>query len=194
MVENARDSAIGAPRKARIGVFLVLAALGCSVPVEPEAGAVDASMEPPPIADAGVFDTGPAEGPARLEVGTGEAAFVPFADGGTLDLVPGCQGSQHVWVSLRTTGLVAARAIVTSSLERVRDDVVVGQLLLRLDLEVTSDGAEAVGLTLIVPDPSAALDEDLRLRAHVRDAEGVEVEVVRTVRVAWGPDGCSGHG
>src|SRR5690606_27155535 len=41
----------------------------------------------------------------RLEVGTGQQHFTPLAEGETLFLRQGCQGSQHIFVSLRAWGL-----------------------------------------------------------------------------------------
>ena len=106
----------------------------------------------------------------------------------------GCQGSQHVWTSVRAWGLARQRAIVTLELTRARDELRVGQLQLRIDLAPFGDGAEVLGLTLVVPDPAEALGEDLEMRLHVIDAADVEAELVRPVRIEWGPDGCTGHG
>lgn len=41
-----------------------------------------------------------------LEIGTGESTFTPVADGDRLTVNWGPQGGQHIWGSLRATGIV----------------------------------------------------------------------------------------
>jgi hypothetical protein len=131
-------------------------------------------------------------GAPRLVVGVGEGAFQSFEDGDTLDLVSGCQGLQHVWVALRTAGIAPRGVIVDLSLTRDRDGEVVSQpFLVRVTFDVGPDGMdEQVGLTLVVPDPEAAIGEDLTLRATVTDQDDVTLTAERPIRIAWGAGGC----
>lgn len=134
-------------------------------------------------------DAGP--GPT-LELGTGEGRYSTFEDGETLDLVTGCQGAQHVWIALRTTGLERRGVIIDTALRRVRDDVEVSTPLI---VRVTLDDAggeigEIAGLTLVVPEPDEALEEDLRLSATVTDQDDLSASDVRPVRIAWADGGC----
>jgi len=91
----------------------------------------------------------------RLELGVGEGRYNSFADGDTLDLVTGCQGSQHVWMGIRTEGLDPRGLIVDLELVRASDGEVVSQpFVVRVILDPAEDGTDqVVGLTLVVPDP-----------------------------------------
>jgi hypothetical protein len=46
-----------------------------------------------------------ADFPPTLTVSEGRGDFVPITDGAVLTLEPGPQGGEHVWISLRATGL-----------------------------------------------------------------------------------------
>ena len=45
------------------------------------------------------------EGPATLEIGTGEFSFEPIEDRQHLPIVSGTQGGHHVWLGIRATEL-----------------------------------------------------------------------------------------
>ena len=72
--------------------------------------------------DAGERDAGERDGAVRdattanpnveLEVGQGELAFAPLADGETLPTVAGGQGGHHVFVSFRMRGLDPLRMLI----------------------------------------------------------------------------------
>jgi hypothetical protein len=143
----------------------------------------------------GTDQTDAATTTATLEVGTGMEAFEAFADGDTLDLVPGCQGLQHVWVALRVRGIDPSGTIINLSLVRDRDQVVVSQVFhVRVSLMSVPGQPyhEVVGLTLVVPEPDEALGEDLTLRASVTEKEssgGRVLSAERHFRVEWATEG-----
>ena len=136
----------------------------------------------------------PTPGDPTLSLGGGEGLYTAFEDGDTLDLVRGCQGAQHVWVALRATGLDPRGTIIDLSFRRASDDVVVSQaFVVRVSMDPVDgmDGVtEVYGLQLVVPEPDAALGQDLFLSATVTDREGVEVFDERPIRIAWGSGGC----
>jgi hypothetical protein len=162
-----------------LACFLLLAACDPG-PTDPDGGLpLDADVDP------------------ALELGTGEGLFSSFEDGETLDLVSGCQGSQHVWVALRAWGIEPRGPIIQLSLVRDSDGAVVSQAFqvrVSLDPVPGTTYAEVYGLTLVVPEPDGALDEDLTLRATVTDMNEVTVMDERPVRIAWGEGGCRGGG
>ncbi|MGE0786178.1 MAG: hypothetical protein AB7S26_10850 [Sandaracinaceae bacterium] len=127
-----------------------------------------------------------------LVLGVGEGTFHEFGDGDTLDLVSGCQGSQHVWTAIRTRGLTRTRMLIDLSFTRVRDDVLVSApFVVRASLEDGPDGYEDLaGLTLQIPIPGDAIGEDLLMRGEVTDAEMRSASDERMVRVDWGVGGC----
>ena len=97
-----------------------------------------------------------------LEIGQGFEIFVPVEPGATVDLVAGCQGSQHVWTALRAQGIDRRGTIVDLALIRDRDEEVVSQSFrVRVSMmEVPGETyVELTGLTLIVPTPDETLEE-----------------------------------
>ena len=76
-------------------IAVALALTSCAPPV----ASVDASL-----------DGGP---PATLLLGAGRETFTPIAEGDTLLLARGCQGAQHVWITLRATNVRAITGCVT---------------------------------------------------------------------------------
>lgn len=124
-------------------------------------------------------------------MGVGEGRYASFEDGDTLDLVTGCQGSQHVWIAVQATGLDPRGVIVDLNLVRERDEVMVSQpYVVRLTLGVLDGVGEQVGLTLIVPEPDEAIGEDLRLITTLTDRDDVSITVERPIRIEWGEGGC----
>jgi hypothetical protein len=62
--------------------------------------------------DGGRLEAGGADQDGELEVGQGELAFAPLADGDTLPTVAGGQGGHHVFVSFRMRGLDPMRVLI----------------------------------------------------------------------------------
>jgi len=169
---------------------------GCPPGNTPDAG-TDAWTPPPDanfdgeLPDAWVEDM-------RLVVGEGESALEPIADGRTLLLARGCQGSQHIWISLRADSSFDPRGMtVRLDLFRARDDLRVSlEFLVRLSFtpDATGTGSSLLGLTLQVPMPDIAIGEELRLEAQITDRAGMTARAVRSVEVDWGPEVCGGMG
>lgn len=132
---------------------------------------------------------------SSLEVGTGgAAAFEPVRDGDTLFLAMGCQGLQHIWISLRVRNFEPNPAIVSLAL----NDAATGAALqegfearLRFNPVDGEDAAELRGIQLVVPDAPAVLDRDVELSAQVRETNSAaSVNAALQVRIEWGDEVC----
>jgi hypothetical protein len=136
---------------------------------------------------------------SRLELGTGApGVFSSLSDGQQVFLQRGCQGSQHIFVSLRAWGFAGTTPrMVTISVSRVDDGTRVSSpYSLMIPFVATADGAaEVTGLTPVIEEPRDVLGRAARIRATVEDAtQGVRVDDERRVVVQWGPDACRPHG
>jgi hypothetical protein len=129
-----------------------------------------------PQADAVGGHSGDADA-GSLRLGQGDLGFEPLADGDVAWLHPGPQGLQHVWVTLQRDG-APGFGLVELALDV--DGVVVSSPF-EVSVPWTDDGAggvQAIGLTLVVPDPASALGLDAVLRARaLEEADQVEVVV-----------------
>lgn len=174
---------MGSRRAVLRGVLATLA-VGCGTPPTSDAGTDDVMLPP----DGEVLYDG------TLELGEGQTVFRPIADGDTLLIARGCQGSQHVWISLRASpGLDPRGMIIRLRLQRASDDVDVGlEFLVRLSFTPDTDHSERLGLTLQIPVPDDALTQDLVLSGEVIDRAGHGARAERTVQVAWGTEVCGG--
>jgi hypothetical protein len=130
--------------------------------------------------------------PAEIELGTGGPnRFEDVSSGATLDLAQGCQGLQHVWLSVRVRGLDPARAVIEAQLTRARDAEMVALMLqVSLPLMPVDGGAEVTGLQIVVPNAQDVLNEDLVLSVRVTDRGGASAERSIPVRVEWGDERC----
>ncbi len=144
-----------------------------------------------PIVDT---DGGPSDaGPISLTLGTGEHAFTAITDGDTLLLARGCQGLQHVWISLRATGIAPRGVRVRLSFTRVSDGALVSAefdtaITFTPDASGTYD--ELSGLMLVLPTPAPALGQPLVLRGEITDRAGRSTSAVLNVTIAWGTEVC----
>ncbi len=149
----------------------------------------DAGEAPPDAAES--------SGPA-IELGTGPiGSFIELPMGSVARLQRGCQGSQHIFVSIRVRGIEEERPIITVRMTRVRDAThVSAPLMQRLPLEEVGSGwREITGLTPVVEDPRDVLDEVIRIDAEVQDSTlGLTLHASRDVSVRWGEDACRPHG
>tara|TARA_B100001750_G_scaffold233790_1_gene234413 strand:+ start:1067 stop:1567 length:501 start_codon:yes stop_codon:yes gene_type:complete len=155
-------------------------------------GACAGGVEPAPVADR---DGGPAP---TIEIQTGAPGeYLEFADGDEVLLQRGCQGSQHVFVSVRGRGFEGEKLEVQLELER-EDDRTVVSLPLHLRLDFMEDAPvgvrQATGLTLVVPDPGDVVGERVVIRGTLVDPAGRTATQERPAVVRWGPDSCRGHG
>ena len=147
-----------------------------------------------PTEDAG-GDVGDAPVPenGELVLGTGELDFTPITEGQTLLLARGCQGSQHVWISLRASSDFNPRGMnVQLELRRTSDGLRRSlEFLVRLSFETTAAGHTLPGLTLQVPESELTIGESLALVATITDASGRASRASRQVQVAWGTETCT---
>ena len=147
-------------------------------------------------ADAGSDDAAPDAGAVglALAVGTGaQGDFVPHEDGQTLRLQRGCQGSQHVFTSVRVNDAMGTRIVVGVRIVRVADGLLVSvplELRLPFDPDAPPGVRQITGLTPVVEDPADVLDQEVRVEVFVRDDSGAEARGVMRGRAAWGNTAC----
>ncbi|MCP3059698.1 hypothetical protein LXT21_13000 [Myxococcus sp. K38C18041901] len=136
----------------------------------------------------------PSTTPPRVAVGVGRPGqYIPVKAGDTLRLQRGCQGSQHVFVSLQAWNLEPLSATVSLSLTRRSDGQRVSlpyQLRLPFEPANTQRPAMLSGLLLVVPEPSEALGEPVTLEARLEDAQGQSSTDTREGVIQWGADAC----
>ncbi len=155
-----------------------------------------------------------AESTPSLELGTGSSSFQPILDGDVLSAAWGAQGGNHVWLSMRTQGILngypepglpglgaGLRDAPTAEIALERPD---GLLLVEQSLSPYLDNDEAVGITAVLQyefseswgdegeaetDPTELLEEtermDLLLTAEVTDVCGVTVSDERIIRLRF---------
>lgn len=163
---------------------LSLLALGCDP--QPD---VDAGLEDLPLPTDGIVYDG------ELELGEGEADFRPIQDSDTLLLARGCQGSQHVWITLRSRDLDPRGMTVRLDLLRQGSEERVSlEFFVRLsfDPDTGGDYAELRALTLQVPMPDEAIGQGLIVRAEVYDRADHGARAERAVQIDWGTEVCGG--
>ncbi|MBN1205297.1 MAG: hypothetical protein JXB05_10265 [Myxococcaceae bacterium] len=131
--------------------------------------------------------------PARLAVGTG-LTFTALEEGATLELIQGCQGSQHAFVSLQAWELTSLTARVELSLERTSNgDKVSNDYKVLLDFEEPLSAGEPAlleGLLLVVPDPNRAVGQEVRLKASILSESNQRATDLRTATLQWGTPTC----
>jgi hypothetical protein len=152
-----------------------------------DAGAPDAAI----AGDGGVAS--PPEPPTDfvLELGLGHRMFTAAAAGAEAPLQRGCQGAQHVWISLRSPDLQPGDLNNFLRAVRVRDgEEVVPRHSLILPWEGAADGAALIGVTLVIFDPVAVVGELVDIEVEVEAPDGRIGRAVIRVRVEWGPDAC----
>ncbi len=157
------------------------------VPLEPEPTPIDAGI---PTVDAGMPRV------LSLELGTGGPGTFAAVDAGQQVLLQrGCQGAQHIFFSLRATGVVSERPRLTLRVERVVDGRV-ASLAYSLPLPYQRvrgvPYVEWTGLTPVIEEPADVLNVPVRMRARIDD-DGLSAEATREVTARWGPDSCRPH-
>jgi hypothetical protein len=190
---------------------LALLAVGCEREPEP-----DDTVDSPPVdttddTDSDSVDTPPDSGdtvetdtdpetdapPAPdCEIGTGELAFEPLTDGAIVESTRGPQGGQHVWGSVRCTGIVAGdndnpldpnNPIVDFWIEQDGAQVGGYRNLPRPMQREWGTGLLGDQLVFWVNDYWDTVDIDIVLRFHVRDVNGVEIERSYALRTRADP-------
>ncbi len=159
------------------------------------AGQADAARSPDAstTADEGPTADGPAppESDFELTLGLGTQRFTPADHGAVALLQRGCQGAQHVWISLRSPALQPGPYLMTLSARRVDGQEAVPAHQLEFDwLAAPDGGAELVGVQLVIFDPLTVVDAEVDVFAEVPTDDGQVGRAVRRLRVEWGPDDC----
>lgn len=187
-----------------MGSLLALGSPGCDANEEsgPAAG-VDADARASDAQDGSVADRQgePDGGTAGLNVaiGTGEpGVFLPAVDGATFELQRGCQGSQHIFTSVRVSGASGSYARVGVQIVRVDDGAPVSVPLdvrLPFEVDLLSDRVRRVtGLTPVIEVPGDVLERAVEVRVIVFDERGESAQATMRGMVRWGADSCGAHG
>jgi hypothetical protein len=136
-------------------------------------------------------DAGP---PPVVLLGAGESSFTEITDGQTLLLARGCQGLQHVWITLRATDIDPRGVIVELSLTRTGDQLTLASpFQVRLSFTALDPIlSELSALPLVVPMPADALGHDVRIQARITDRLGRTASDAHDVRIEWGTEICGG--
>lgn len=135
---------------------------------------------------------------AELLVGTGGIdCYIPLEDGDVAYLARGCQGSQHVWISLRARGLDLRSPLIQLRGSRASDEVDIGpvaQTRLTFDPIEGEDWFALDGMRILVPEPDDFAGDEIVVRVRVREnrSPGITVERERRVTLEWGPETCGG--
>lgn len=126
-----------------------------------------------------------------LELGAGEAAFRPLADGEPFRLVPGFQGLQHVLGSVRAWDIPEDRYVVSLELVREEDGEQVSEpARTRVPLLEQAGGyVEITGLRAVVPAPAAVVGEPAWLRVEVVGPDDAIARARARAVVEWAPEG-----
>jgi len=139
-----------------------------------------------------------AERSLQVAVGIGErGSFQAIDDDQTLRLQRGCQGSQHIFTSLRVQGAAAGPLQVSVTVLRQADAVVVSTpFTLRLPAEPTDDPqvVQITGLTPVIEVPRDVLGKQVTIRAQVESSDGARGSGQLRGSVEWGLDSCGSHG
>jgi len=135
----------------------------------------------------------------NVAIGTGEpGVFLPAVDGATLDLQRGCQGSQHIFTSVRVAGASGFYARVSVQIVRVDDGAPVSvpfDVRLPFEVDPLSDRVRRVtGLTPVIEVPSDVLERAVEVRVIVSDELGESAHATMRGMVRWGADSCGAHG
>jgi hypothetical protein len=133
---------------------------------------------------------------AELLLGTGTiGVFEEVHDGDTVLLARGCQGSQHVWLSLRTRGMDPRRNIIQARLDR-EDGALVSlptQVILTLLPVDGTEYHELTGIPIQVPNPDEIAGRMGTMFLTVTEGAstgGRKLTETRDVQVEWGTEVC----
>ena len=133
---------------------------------------------------------------SELLLGKGADAFETIQDGEISTLHRGCQGAQHLWVSLRLPNHSPDAYGLELTLVDQDDTLLAppftleGEEWLGYDVEDQStQGSEIIGLTLVIFDPMGVVGKEALVRTKVFVGE-VTLESRVWVEVQWGADAC----
>lgn len=150
--------------------------------------------------------TAPPEGSSDMErpfvsspdllLGKGDEMFIPVQDGEVSTLHRGCQGAQHLWVSLRLPRHAPDEYAVELQLVDELDSLLAPPYTLTEETWLAyrpdgqdDEGSEILGLTLVIFDPMSVVGREALVKAKVT-VSGETLESRVWVEVQWGADAC----
>ncbi len=169
----------------------------CAAPTTCVAGAcVDAFVSPDRLQE---YDEDWGKGPAdackgtgqapQVDVGSGQADYLPTKDGDVAQVEAGPQGGYHIWIALRMRGLNQSGSVttVTGSIASLGYDV--APFAVVFTFEPSEGGAcELFGLRFRVDSPDhpveSLLGQDLRVDVSITDTDGTVGKGSRIVRLS----------
>jgi len=126
-----------------------------------------------------------------LELGTGEAEFVPLADGQDVDLTAGAQGGHHLWLSIRTEGLSSGRCDLHVGVWPEDDPGAQQNSWVGVRVNPAVDGApgtlEYIGWPGLIANPECFVERRVHFQVELTDERGVHAMDERVV-VPHSPD------
>lgn len=136
----------------------------------------------------GACDEEDPPGELTVELGTGEVAFEPLADGTTLPLVAGPQGGHHVWLGFRVIGMSGTRANLTiEPIPLTTGEPPPRAAPVRITMTELSDGThEYFGWPAQLSDPGCLVGEQVVMRVTIEDTRGSVGSDERTIVIGDG--------
>ena len=128
----------------------------------------------------------------RLIIGRGVEEFIMMTEGEVSTLHRGCQGAQHLWVSLRIKDAEPNSYPFTLTLINEEGDEVAPPYTLDQEFwspSVDDEGSELYGLTLVIFDPTRVVGQRALITAMV-EIDGQRLSRSIWVEVQWGADAC----
>jgi len=154
------------------------------------------NQRPEPDATPDMMSSEPFVSSPLLLVGKGANEFIPIDDGDVSTLHRGCQGAQHLWVSLRLPMHTPDAYGLELQLVDDDDELLAPPFTLEeeewLGYEVVGQettGSEIIGLTLVIFDPMGVVGKEALIKTRVFVA-GEVLERRSWVEVQWGADAC----
>lgn len=131
-----------------------------------------------------------------LLLGKGAREFIEIDDGEVSTLHRGCQGAQHLWVSLRLPMHAPDAYSLELQLVDGQDELLAPPFTLTEEFWLAYEdsnegtvGCEIIGLTLVIFDPTRVVGDEALVKAKVTvDDQVLESRV--WVEVQWGADAC----
>jgi hypothetical protein len=126
-----------------------------------------------------------------LELGTGEAEFVPLVDGQDVDLTAGAQGGHHLWLSMRSQGLASGRCELRVSVWAEDDPEGRQDSWVSVRVNPAPDGApgtlEYIGWPGLIARPECFVERRVHFSVELTDERGARAMDERVV-VPHSPD------
>jgi hypothetical protein len=127
--------------------------------------------------------------PPVVEVGAGQADYLPTMDGDVAQVEAGPQGGYHVWIAIRVRGVRQSSSVTTVTGSIASLGYEIAPYAVVFTFEPSEGGAcELFGLRFRLDDKdhpvSALLGQDLHVDVSVKDTDGTVGEGSRIVRLS----------